>query len=173
MKPTSSYQLSRIEMICFRHIQYKDNKHIMSEYVQINLLNDCYNSRKKDPCLDYQIHKIRIISSIILQGVLQATCTSTFSQFILENISWYLLKSLIPCLSIHSICRNLPAIRHILTNLLRISIPLAPLPIRRWISHLILLKNWGKRPVLTYIVTVVPKGCSYSITLKPLCNYHI
>lgn len=72
-----------------------------------------------------------------------------------------LLESLLaPRLAIHSIGRYLPTIRHILANLLCISIPLAPLAICWWISNLILLLS---SKIITENLVLLEFVCIYSL----------
>lgn len=53
-----------------------------------------------------------------------------------------LVALLIPGLAVHSIAWYLPSIGHVLADLLRVAIPLAPLIVRlRWKTHGVLLRN--------------------------------
>lgn len=87
-----------------------------------------------------------------------------------------LLESLLaPWLAIHSIGRYLPTIRHILANLLCISIPLAPLAICRWISNLILLlssKITTDNLVLLEVLCIYSLNTPHSQSTGPLHNWN-
>lgn len=66
---------------------------------------------------------------------------TNFSFVVILCLLWYLLVALlIPGLSIHSIAWHLPPIGHVLANLLRVTVPLAPLVVGLWCeAHRVLL----------------------------------
>lgn len=65
---------------------------------------------------------------------------SLAAALILGHLWYSLVALLIPGLSIDSIARYLPSIGHILTNLLRVAVPLTPLTVRlRCEAHCVLL----------------------------------